>query len=151
MSEQTEQFVSLVQDIWSATLGLEAMATSAEGTGDDGRADIGARIDVLDSDSDSVGLDCSREMATAAAAHMFQMADKDVTEADLLDAVGELTNIIAGNVRSLFSCWAGLGPPSTVVDEALVTGALVGHVDWVSFDCNGMPFRVFLQKTEGGI
>ena len=49
----------------------------------------------------TVCLACSRAAARHATAVMFGIDDEDLTPADVTDAVGELINVVGGNIKSL--------------------------------------------------
>ena len=44
---------------------------------------------------------CSRPAVRAAAARMFSVPEAELTNEDLRDALGELTNMVGGNVKTL--------------------------------------------------
>lgn len=68
-----------------------------------------------------VSLTCSSVAATRAAALMFATDVDDVSPSDVLDAVGELVNIVGGNIKGMLPPPTGLSLPS-VTDGTL-------HVD----------------------
>jgi chemotaxis protein CheX len=68
-----------------------------------------------------VSLTCSSAAATRAAAFMFDTGIESVSQSDVLDAVGELVNIVGGNIK-------GLLPPPTGLSLPSVTDGTV-HVD----------------------
>ncbi len=83
----------------------------------DGAGRVHASIAVSGGWSGRVTLDVSRTGADVLAARMLQ-AD-EVSEADVVDAVGELVNVLGGNVKGLLLEESALGLPqvSTTVDE----------------------------------
>jgi chemotaxis protein CheX len=58
-----------------------------------------------------VSLTCSSIAATRAAALMFDAEIEDVSPADVLDAVGELVNIVGGNLKGMLPSPTGLSLP----------------------------------------
>ncbi len=59
-----------------------------------------------------VSMTCSTVAATRAAALMFAANVDEVSESDVLDAVGELVNIVGGNIKGVLPPPAGLSLPS---------------------------------------
>jgi chemotaxis protein CheX len=87
-----------------------------------------------------VRLGCSAELARAAAGVMFGLPSDEVTPADVADALGELTNILAGNLKSLLPGVNALGLPS--VSES---GGRPRHgtaLVEAGFLCRGQPLWV---------
>ena len=66
----------------------------------------------------TVTLHCTEELARHATSVMFEMDPGSVTDAELHDAVGELTNMIGGNIKALVAQPSRLSLPSV---------ALLGH------------------------
>jgi chemotaxis protein CheX len=84
---------------------------------------------------------CSRSLAQRVAATMFQCDTEELREALWSDALGEIANIIGGNVKAVLPAPSRLGLPRF-------------HVDWlppqlgqaVSFDSEGEPLHVLLVE-----
>jgi chemotaxis protein CheX len=68
-----------------------------------------------------VSLTCSAEAATRATASMLATPPGEVDPSDVLDVVGELVNIVGGNIKGL------LPPPSDLSLPSVTDGSL--HVD----------------------
>ena len=147
MNSHKDLLVDVVKSVWSTSLGL----TVESGPDPLPTSDnvFGARIADLGATEDSLLLECSMPMAEAAAARMFQLGLEDLEEADLLDAVGELANILAGNVRDLFPEWTRLGTPQVLRGVELEACLESSSSDGLHFQCEGMPFRVFLSCPTG--
>ena len=96
----------------------------------------------------AVMLRCAMPLATTLTEAMFQ-GPEDPTFADISDAVGELTNMIAGNVKALLPSPCNLSLPAVALgsDYALsVLGTTV--LAQVSFVCEGQPLMVtVLQRS----
>ena len=61
-----------------------------------------------------VSLTCSSVAAARAAALMFDAEVENVSDADVLDAVGELVNIVGGNLKGMLPSPTGLSLPSVM-------------------------------------
>jgi chemotaxis protein CheX len=73
----------------------------------------------------SIMLQCSPPAARDAAAALFSMAPGDVTQTELVDAIGEIANMVGGNVKSMLPGPSALSLPSVVQGQLDVPGAQV--------------------------
>jgi chemotaxis protein CheX len=62
----------------------------------------------------TVTIEMSARLARTAAAALFSMAETNVTEAEVRDAVGELANVIGGNLKALMPGACQLSLPTVV-------------------------------------
>ena len=65
----------------------------------------------------SVFLSCHTDVATAAAEAMFAADPGSLSSDEVSDAVGELTNMVGGNVKSLLPAPSRLSVPTIAVGE----------------------------------
>jgi chemotaxis protein CheX len=86
--------------IWNAYLGADSSNPLVR-IEDRGASEVVASISVTGSWDGHVVVGCSEAAATSIAAAMLDLDPDDVTDADILDAAGELVNVIGGNVKSL--------------------------------------------------
>lgn len=97
----------------------------------------------------AVILRCDRQLATSLSAELFQSADPQ--PADVRDTLGELTNMLAGNIKAL------LPEPSRISLPAVALGgdydlSVVGTTELltVPFRCGSGSFTVtVLEGREG--
>jgi chemotaxis protein CheX len=96
----SDALYGIAVEIWSAYLGLDLSSplTRVERTG---RLDVVASISVTGAWDGHVVVSASEPAAVAIAAAMLALDLDDVTDADLLDAAGELVNVVGGNVKTL--------------------------------------------------
>ncbi len=83
----------------------------------------------------SITLQCSPAAARAAAAALFNMPPDDVTQVEVVDAVGEIANMVGGNVKSMLPAPSALSLPAVVYGQLAVPGAQVVrevHLTWRS-------------------
>jgi len=94
-----------------------------------------------------IAIELPRTLASLAATRMFGVDEKDVSDADVLDAVGELSNQVAGSVKSVLPppCVLGLPRPASV---AAGTSVPVGASRY-SFRVDGKTFSVMLSPGVG--
>jgi len=104
-----------------------------------GAVEIGGAFD------GAVTIECSAAFARKAAAVMFSIAEAEVDSAEMADTLGELANMIAGNLKALVGggCQLSLptvalgAPPKLAMEGLCVKSAL-------PFRSEGHPVRVQL-------
>jgi chemotaxis protein CheX len=97
----------------------------------------------------AVVLDCGVEFARRAAGIMFSLGDEPATPADIQDALGELANMIGGNIKGLCPevCWLSLPVVVEGIDCAVnFPGARL--LTKVPFCSGRYPLAVSLHKRE---
>jgi chemotaxis protein CheX len=78
-----------------------------------------------------------------AAAAMFGLSAVELTDAEVTDAVGELTNIIGGNIKSLLPGPSRLSMPVVTISPAdAVRMPAAAPVNAVWLTCEGLPLTV---------
>src|SRR5262245_53985594 len=90
----------VVSEIWTTVLGLDVeVATPPRGT--HAERTITGFVHVSGDWHGTVTLACPTELAHRAAATMFGIDDGDLSSEDVKDALGELTNMTGGGIKSL--------------------------------------------------
>ncbi len=93
------------------------------------------------------GHDCARKIA----ANLFQLADDDVSTAEIADALGEIANIVGGSVKSMVGMAATLSLPQVVLDASALVNPDAREVVTVHALWNGQPVDVSLwERCRGG-
>lgn len=137
MTVTAEQLTEIAREVWTSflDLGLSPWQGGAE-PGADGS--VTGCVHISGSWEGSVLLQCAEPLARLAAATMFGITDEELGDDEVADAVGELTNMVGGNVKSL------LPEPSRLSLPAVTTGReYVVHVpgaeavEQVALDCKG--------------
>ncbi|MDA8295506.1 MAG: chemotaxis protein CheX [Actinomycetota bacterium] len=108
---------------------------------------ITAAVSISGSCDGTVELACSEPLGRAIAAFMFGLPEADLDEAAVTDAVGELANIVGGNVKSLLPPPTSLSIPivttgPTASDEGRTASCAVG------FDFLGEPALVLVRDAS---
>jgi len=73
-------------------------------------------------------------------------ADEEVTDLDLVDAFGEVANVVGGNVKSLLPTQGSLGLPQVAPVAPVLAGAVV--VQELRLAWRGRPFVVAVWGIE---
>jgi len=137
----------VVETVWTATLGFEmldplgSLAPPPEATWC-GCIQIGGAWNGL------VKVSISEALARRAAATMFDSPAESLSDADVTDALGEITNMTGGSVKALLPGPSQLSLPSVItgVDFSVISpgGTLIREV---AFQTSGSQIRV--QVVEG--
>ncbi|MEV1289841.1 chemotaxis protein CheX [Micromonospora sp. NPDC049679] len=104
----------IVDQVWSSYLDPEGVnpLIVAEIAGD--KSDIHASVSITGSWHGHVVVACSTAAAKLAAGAFLAMEPDEVTEADLIDVLGELANIVGGNVKSMLPAGCFVSLPHVV-------------------------------------
>lgn len=134
----------IVRTIWETLLGLPV----EQGEGDVGKADsmVTSIVHVHGAWNGAVVLQCPGTLSASLAGAMFQ-SDGMPSGDEIRDALGELANMVAGNMKAL------LPQPSTISLPAVAFGSdyefdVVGAtvVARVPLTCQGLAFTVTLVR-----
>lgn len=144
-----EQVVAIAQDVWSSFLGLdlEADPLGAEAAALAGRTMTGC-VHVTGEWRGSIFLECGADLAQAAAEAMFGADPGSLSPEEVSDALGELTNMIGGNIKSLLPAPSTLSVPSVAEGESYtvrVPGAV--RIEHVALLSPGGPLSVSIWKV----
>ncbi len=116
MHLSSDDVAQIVQEVWSSMLGLDVEPLEAEidssGPAVAGSVGVSGAADCL------ISMEMQAAAARAVAAAMFGLSDADVSDDDVADAVGELTNMVGGNIKSL------LPEPSTLSLPVVAQGTI---------------------------
>lgn len=123
-----DEITQIAAEVWSSFLGLELVPTTDDGVVPPWSV-MSAVVRITGEWNGAVVLECSKAHAVAAAALMFTVPHVEVTLAQACDALGELGNIVAGNLKSLLPAPSVLSLPSTGHrdTEVLRAGARLVH------------------------
>ena len=127
----TDQIVAIAQEVFAALIDDgEVLLTEAEPLGELDDV-VAAWVDMTRADSPfgiRTAVRASREDAYAVVRALLRMEpDEEVTEADLVDAFGEIANVVGGNLKSLLPEHAVLSLP-TVASAPSMGDELIARV-----------------------
>ena len=141
-----EQVVGIVQDVWSSFTGKAIGAGSQAVALDAADVSVG-RVAVRGQWRGWVLLACPARLARTAAAAMFDRPAEALTDDEVADALGELTNMIGGNLKSVLPGPSRLSMPAVTVGAAAdpVPGGVL--VNAVALACDGLPLSVSVWRA----
>lgn len=143
------EVIELTRTVWETFLALPIEQVDDPAEPKDGEETVSACVHISGEWNGSVILSCSATLATTVAGAMFELEADEVDEELLHDAMGEVANMIGGNVK-------GLVPgPSQLSIPAVATGihtrlAVPGShpVTRVGFDSGTEAVRVVLMEVN---
>lgn len=137
MKPAPDRVREIVRAVWSTQLGLDIQDVDAA-LFDQGEETLTAAIHISGDFHGGIRSECSRPLIRRAAALMFSMSEEDLTPDDERDVVGELTNVIAGNIKALIPGDNSLSLPTIVEGtDYQVSTVEVRSSDDITFTLDG--------------
>jgi chemotaxis protein CheX len=136
----------ITEKVWSMVLGFRILPVKC----DPGRAQaqdfVLGKVSISGSWQGAVTLGCSSGLARRAAAAMFGKLPADADAGEIRDALGELTNMVGGNFKTLLKGECKLSVPNVVdtVPYGQVDPAPTLH-QW--FECEGGVVLLHIFKA----
>jgi chemotaxis protein CheX len=138
--------MAIAEQVWASYLDLDGasplLAIPADGPGNE----VSASVSVTGAWQGHVVVSCSDKAARHVAGALLGFEADDVTEADIADALGELANIIGGNVKSLLPEPCALSLPH--VTAGATRWPSVAEVCRLSGMWMGEPIRVSVLESN---
>jgi chemotaxis protein CheX len=142
-----EQIVGITQDVWSSFTGKVIGSAPEEVALDAGDVNVG-RAAVTGDWQGCVLLACPTQLARTAASAMFDLPAERLTDDEVADALGELTNMIGGNIKSLLPQPGRLSMPAVTVGASNVAPTPRAQLlNKVSLACDGLQLAVSVWQT----
>jgi chemotaxis protein CheX len=105
----------MVEQVWVSYLDPEGVSPLIP-TGDDGQpSEVHSSVSITGSWNGHVVYASSTVAARRAAAAFLAMGPDEVSQEDLCDVLGELANIVGGNVKAMLPAGANLSLPQVVL------------------------------------
>ena len=137
---------SIAYAIWESLLGLPIDVGEGSGLGEDSQ--VTGLVHLHGAFQGAVMIECSEALGSLLTAAMLQT--EGIPDAvDVTDALGELTNVFAGNIKALLAQPSSISLPAVAFGpsyEIDVVGATV--VARVTFVCEGHPLVVTLLQRS---
>lgn len=142
---EISQFVT---DIWSTFLSIKVSPTDKpfEPQGKDNT--LAGCVQITGEWQGTVTLYAPREIGKMVAATIYGLNETEVDNQQVQDVIGEITNILAGNIKSLFPAPCSLSLPSVAITDYKLHHPGSQTLTAVNFDCKGLPFLVVLLQEN---
>ncbi len=146
-----DEIVQIVQSIWMSILGLGIVADGTSGMEErlSGKRTLTACVHLTGAFEGATLVFCTARLARRMSSVMFETPAEALSVEDVQDALGELANMIAGNVKPLLEGSSRLSLPSVVEGldyRMIVPGSRV--LSQVGFACEGEPLHVTIVQRE---
>jgi chemotaxis protein CheX len=142
-----EQIVGITRDVWGSFTGKTIHLADDQVLPDGGQVTVGC-VAVTGDWRGCVLLACPTQLARTAASAMFDRPAEELTDEEVGDALGELTNMIGGNIKSLIPGLSHLSMPAVTVGASYtrpMPRAVL--VNTVSLACEGVLLTVSIWRT----
>ncbi len=106
MHLSSDDVAQIMQEVWSSMLGLDIEPTEHAPLGTEQA--IAGSVGVTGATDCLISMEMGQDGGRRFAAIMFGLEDAECSDDDIADAIGELTNMVGGNIKSL------LPEPSTL-------------------------------------
>lgn len=147
MTITSDDLCQFTRAIWESTLGLEVRPLPEASLSEQEACSLIGKVQVSGAWLGTVLLECPERLAKMVARIMFGLASEEPTREEVRDALAEMTNMTAGNFKSLVCGHCHLLMPQ-VTDRVLdsPTAANNALTCRQAFTCQGQPFIVTLLE-----
>ena len=141
-----EEVLGITRDVWESFTGRAIDVADGQPHRDGGDVTVGC-VTVSGAWQGSVLLACPAQLARMAAAAMFDRPAGQLDDREVADALGELTNMVGGNIKSLIPGPSRLSMPAVTVGASpTVKPPRAALVTTVSLACEGLPLTVSVWR-----
>lgn len=141
-----EEILGITRDVWESFTGRTIDVADGQARPGGGDLTVGC-VTVTGAWQGSVLLACPAQLARMAAAAMFDLPAEQLDDREVADALGELTNMIGGNIKSLIPGPSRLSMPAVTVGASpTVKPPRAALVTTVSLACEGLPLTVSVWR-----
>jgi len=141
-----KEICEYTETIWSSILSLKAIPNSNEHESSENDFALAGCVHITGAWEGTVTIDFPMSLAKQVASIMFNLSGENVEDELIQDALGELTNMTGGNIKSLLPepCYLSLPAVAFTDSKMRIPGS--ERVTNVTFKCSGENFRVSLLK-----
>lgn len=111
----TDDLAEMAEQVWSSYLDPEGMQPLIRAEGGETNAEVHSAVSITGPWEGAVVFGSSRIAAQRAAAAFLAIDVADVSEEDVADVLGELANIVGGNVKAMLPPGCLLSLPQVVL------------------------------------
>ena len=141
-----KEICDYTESIWKSILSLDAKP-ALNGSGDsENNYELAGCVQITGAWNGTVTMHYPMALAKQVAAIMFDLHGEPVENELIQDALGELTNMTGGNIKSLLPEPCFLSLPAVAVTKSAMRIPGSELVSKVTFQCNGENFQVSLLK-----
>lgn len=146
--ECKEEISQFVTDIWSTFLSMKVSPTDKpfkpEGKGNT----LAGCVQITGEWQGSVTLYAPKEIGKKVAATMYSLDEGEVEDQQIQDVIGEITNVLAGNIKSILPAPCSISLPCVAVTDFDLHHPGSEMLSAVNFDCEGSSFLVVVHHKK---
>ena len=147
MDPTSDHIISLTEQVWESIIGLPLLPEAPAPAESD--LAVSSCVQITGGWEGTVVVRSSRALARTITETMFGMDDGEAAQEDIDDAIGEVANMIGGNVKSLVPGPSLLSLPAVVVGEPMVFPRSE-ECALATFLVSDQPFQVSVLRRSSG-
>jgi chemotaxis protein CheX len=145
------EICNYTESVWDSILSLK-VTRSEDNFCPIGKEDtLAGCVHIVGAWEGAIALQCPKPLARKAAAIMFSVKEENTTMEMIQDAIGELTNMIGGNIKSLLPSPCYLSLPTVAVTDYNLHIPNTELITKVTFECQGLNFAVAVLKKNASV
>ena len=143
------QILEISQEIWESLLGMEIEPSDASGNSfSDSKRTVTGFVNIGGAWQGTILLEVSDTLSQQFAATMLGISPDEVSEQDVADALGELTNMVGGNIKSLLPAPSNLSIPSVAEgSDYSIWAPGTDLLAQVTLRCAGQPMLITVRQA----
>jgi chemotaxis protein CheX len=150
MSVGAAEITDITQAVWTSVLGGGAEVCDRDASDELPGKVMTSCVQITGAWEGAVTLQCAPDLARSVAATMLDVAATAATIAEVRDVMGELANMVGGNIKALLPGPTQLSLPIVVEGEQSAMSIMDStSVSTVWFSSGGRPFVVKVLRRVG--
>lgn len=137
-----------VRDTWSSLLGMKASPTDKPFAPNGTDNTLAGCVQITGEWQGTITLYAPKEIGKIIASAIYGLDEVEVSDQQIQDVIGEIANILAGNIKSLFPPPCSLSLPSVIVTDYNLHPTGSQTLTAVNFDCEGLAFLVVILQEN---
>lgn len=143
--EEIRQFVT---DIWSTFLNMKVAPTETPFKPKGNGNTLAGCVQITGEWQGSVTLYAPKEIGKKIAATMYGLSEAEVVDKQVQDVIGEITNVLAGNIKSILPAPCSISLPCVAITDFNLHHPGSEMLTAVNFDCEGLAFLVVMHYKK---
>jgi chemotaxis protein CheX len=136
-------FAEVAEGVFTGMLGFELVRTHSDTLPDPAETKFIGTVHISGSWAGSVVVECPEVFGRLVAASMFDSEPSEVADDELVDVIGELANMLGGNVKALLEGESSLSLPTVVRGSDFAVVVPGTHLSRsLSYECEGHVFAL---------
>lgn len=142
---EISQFVT---DTWSSLLGMEASPTNKPFQSNGEENTLAGSVKFEGEWQGTITFYAPSELGKKVASTIYGLDQAEVNDQQTQDVIGEITNILAGNIKSILPAPCSISLPTVAITDSDLYHPDSEKVTSVNFDSEGLPFLVVMLQED---